>query len=126
MERLLTSPVSRGRFLDRLLGGPIVGRACTLAAAALILLATGSAGAGAAIVPPTTSTTSPPPVSEVELPTFHLPFVLGVDFGVSQGNAGLFTHQARRSYEFAWDFAMPEGTMLSLIHISEPTRRTPI
>ena len=64
--------------------------------------------AQAAIAPPATTTTLAPPAAK--LPVFHLPYPVGTAFMVSQGNAGLFTHDPGKASEFAWDFDMPEGT----------------
>lgn len=120
MRRFVTSRDPHRRSPGSLPGGSVGKRAygaVLVAATALVLLLvalavspTGVGGARAAILPPTTSTTASPPDSTVKLPALHLPFTSGVDFPVSQGNGGIFTHEPRRPSEFAWDFAMPEGT----------------
>lgn len=42
--------------------------------------------------------------------SFHLPWTNYESYIITQGNGGTFSHQGK--YYYAWDFAMPEGTIV--------------
>ena len=44
---------------------------------------------------------------------YHLPYPAGLSYQVAQGNGGPYTHRSRFPSEFAWDFALPLGSMVS-------------